>query len=88
MEFMQVVFISEMLLKEEENKLKANYRAAAFTAYLQGAGNKKTFNEYLRAVGLSEDDRSKKKSSKEDELKKSMEVIEKIKRLRSKKLKK
>lgn len=43
-----------MFDKEDARRIKEKMTAAAFTAWLQGAGGEKNFEDYLRGLGLAE----------------------------------
>jgi hypothetical protein len=52
--------------------------AAAFTAWLQGAGDKQTFNEFLTGLGLVEKEKQLPKEKKKQLTNKSRRTAEKI----------
>jgi hypothetical protein len=51
---------------------------AAFSAWLQGAGDKKSFDEFLRHYGLVEKEKPVTKEVKKAKIKKAMSIAERI----------
>jgi hypothetical protein len=83
MEFSQVVFTAKMLLENEHKEERRLYRAAAMIVWHLGAGPKKTFDDYLESIGLSEN----KKYTNDDKklaIDKSNAVIKRFEKIRSK----
>lgn len=77
--------MAEMLLKEKQQKEKQIMRSAALHAWLTGAAPKKTYEEYLKIIGLSDELKpEEKRINKEESLKKSNAVIDKLNKLRGK----
>lgn len=85
-DFNQVVFLAEMLTEIDRNKEIQLYKASALQAWLSGAApDVKAFEKYLVMLGLSET--RGERLPKEEELKKALSVIERVKNIK-KKLKK
>jgi hypothetical protein len=67
-----------MLGKEEARRSKEIMTGAAFTAWLQGAGGKKTFPQFLRHFGLAEKEKQMTKKSKKAAIQKALRTSARI----------
>lgn len=62
-----------MLIEKKEEEIREKYILQAFNAWLQGAGQKKKFDQFIRSLGLQA-----KKNNKEKQLdKQTSEMIAK-----------
>jgi hypothetical protein len=79
-DFAQIVFIAEMLFKKNQKREKQLFRAAAMIVWHLGGAPKKTFDDFLNSIGLSED-RSFTKNDKQAAIEKSNEVIKRFEKI-------
>jgi hypothetical protein len=70
-----------MMAKEREREFKEGMTFAAFTAWLQGAGPKKTFPQFLRSCGLVEKEPAMSKEAKRAAIRKARKTAECIMRM-------
>ena len=84
MEFMQVVFIAEMLIKRDAKLERQMMRASALHAWLTGYGPKKQWEDFVSSLGISEGEKFTPEDTK-SAIEKSNRIIEKLDRLRGKK---
>ena len=54
LEYREIIYFADMLENEERKKAKADFIAVSWGAWLTGAGDKKTFKQFLSALGLAE----------------------------------
>lgn len=83
MEFSQVAFMAEMLLEKGQKEERRLYRAAAMIVWHLGGGPKKTFDDFIESIGLSED-RKFTRDDKKAAIEKSNAVIKRFEKIRSK----
>lgn len=83
MDFSQVAFLAEMLIEKEHNEERRLYRAAAMVVWHLGGGPKKTFDDFIESIGLS-DNRKYTKDDKQEAIKKANDVIKRFEEIRSK----
>jgi hypothetical protein len=83
MDFFQVAFLAEMLTENEHNEERRLYRAAAMVVWHLGGGPKKTFDDFIESIGLS-DNRKYTKDDKREAINKSNDVIKRFEDIRSK----
>lgn len=82
MDFDEVLFRSEMIEKENEDRLKEKLTAAAYTAFLQGAGGVgKSWIDYQVGIGLMKKPKPPSKVAKQKMVEKSRTIAEKIMRM-------
>jgi hypothetical protein len=68
--------MSEYVEKEKYNNEKQRLIAASFTAWQLGAGERKNFNEYLKAIGLSFEEYKKEPKMTDEEKKAELKKID------------
>lgn len=74
MSFCQVVFLAEMLFEQEIKHEKQLMRAAALHAWLTGSAPKKTYNDFLKSIGLSDEILNFDKQDKNNAIEKSKQI--------------
>lgn len=77
-----------MIDKEDARRIKETMTAAAFTAWLQGAGDKDNFPQFLRKYGLLEKEKPMTDEKKKKILEKSKHVAARIMAMDKKRKKK
>lgn len=82
MDFDEVVFRSEMIDKENVDRLKEILTGAAYTAYLQGAGGTgKSWVDFQVGIGLMKKPKAPSKVAKQKIVEKSRAAAERIMRM-------
>ena len=81
MEFMQVAFMAEMLIKQGVKREKQLMRSSALLAWLMGYGPKKTYCDFTASLGLS-DERVVDVNDRKRAIEKSKSVIDKLNKIR------
>jgi hypothetical protein len=67
-----------MLCKKQAGEYRDRMVAAAFVGWQMGAGQKTTFDEYLRKIGLGDKPRKMSKEEIAAEIKRANEIADKI----------
>ena len=80
-----MIFTAGMLEKKRVQQSKDLLIGSAFGAWLQGAGEKKTFEEFIRHYGLVEKAKPISKEAKKAVLKKAKSIAERIMKMDRKK---
>jgi hypothetical protein len=79
-DFAQIAFIAEMLFKKNQKREKQLFRTGAMIVWHLGGAPKKTFDDFLESIGLSEN-RSFSKNDKQAAIEKSNEVIKRFEKI-------
>lgn len=85
LEYAEVVFYSDEIEEHEVTEYKRLHEQGAWTAWLMGAGEKKTYSEFLRAYGLGENVEPLKPEQKAAMIAKSTAIAERIMAMHRKK---
>ena len=78
LQFSELGFVSRMSEKEQARQVRERMTAAAFTAWLQGAGGEDNFPQFLRRYGLIEKEKPITDEKKKRMIKKSKEIEKRI----------
>ncbi len=73
--------LQKLLYEKYEEEGREKYRLQAFSAWLQGAGQKKTFGQFLKHLKLQPKTAKKEEMSKEDSKRQAQANIENAKRI-------
>ena len=85
LDYTEVVFYLDEIEAQEVENFKRLHEQGAWTAWLTGAGEKKTYSEFLRSVGLGEKVEPLKPEQKKALIEKSTEIAERIMAMHRKK---
>ena len=83
--YSDVVFFNDKIESEEVRKAKANLTDQAFGAWLTGAGERKTFAQFLNSLGLGEKKVELKPEQRAAMIEKSNKIAERILQMYKKK---
>ena len=78
LEYRELLFFADMIEAEEKKRAKADFTTAAWAAWLGGAGDKKTFRQFLAAVGLAEKEKPITKEQQKAMIEKSNAIADRI----------
>lgn len=76
--YAELLFYSDELQAQKEEEYKKQHEQGAWIAWLMGAGNQKTYDDYLRAHGLKEKIEPLKPEQKKALIEKSTAIAERI----------
>lgn len=78
MDFSEWLQLSEIVKRERYREMKAAMKNAAFSSWLLGAGEKKTFNKYLIDIGLEEKTVVITKDHRKSEIKRAYDIANRV----------
>jgi hypothetical protein len=86
--FSECLFFAQQIDKEKHDASKITMQAAAFNAYLMGAGGRNSYNAFMKHLGLSDESTKMTKAQKKILVKRADDVVKKISKMRLKRKRK
>jgi hypothetical protein len=80
--FSECLFFARQIEKEKYGANRTAMQAAAFNAYLMGAGGRNSYNQFLKHLGLADEDVKMTKEQKKILVQRASDVARKISKIK------